>query len=130
MLENLQSSILYENVYPGIDIRYTAWSYHIKEEIIVKSLQENYRYDFFLALEGLTARENSDRSISLLDADNTEIYLIPAPYMIDAAGETSEQVSYTLTQVEGGLVLTVEADETWIESERLYEILYSFDMEA
>lgn len=117
MLENLSSSIFYENVYPGIDIRYTAWSYYVKEEIIVKSLQESYRYDFFLSLDGLTARENNDRSISLLDADDTEVFLIPAPYMSDAAGELSEQVTYTLTQVDGGLVLTVEADAAWIESD-------------
>ena len=116
MPNSFRSSVLYENVYPGVDIRYTAWGYRLKEEIIVKTLQNSYYYDFYLALEDLFPTENTDGSISLLASDNREIYRIPAPYMIDASGAVSELVSYDMTPVEGGLILTVQADPNWIES--------------
>ena len=95
--ESLRSSIIYADVYPGVDIRYTIWSYHIKEEIIVRTHQESYRYDFFLALEGLDARANADGSISLLNSENAEIYFIPAPYMMDGSRTKNGNYRFLLT---------------------------------
>ena len=43
------------------------------------------------------------------------VYTVPAPYMIDAAGEVSYHVTYTLDEVENGYILTVTADRAWIE---------------
>ena len=114
--ETLSSSVLYEDVYPGVDLLYTAYGYDIKEQIIVDTKQSAYRYDFFLETVGLTAVLNADSSITMSDSEGTVIYTIPAPYMTDSAGATSDAVSYTLTQVSGGYVLTVTADATWIDS--------------
>jgi hypothetical protein len=114
--ETLSSSVVYKDVYPGVDIRYTTWSYTVKEEIIVKEKLDSYRYDFFLKLSGLAAIPNADGSISMVDSTETEIFMIPAPYMVDAAGAFSDLVSYEIIEVEEGIVLTVEADKSWIES--------------
>ena len=115
--EKLQSSVLYEDVYPGVDLLYTAYGYNIKEQIIVNEKQTQYRYEFMLQVDGLTAVLNADNSISMADDDGNIIYSIPAPYMVDAVGATSDAVTYTLTQVTGGYVLTVEADSEWIDAE-------------
>ncbi len=115
--QKLQSSILYENVYPGINLLYTACGYDIKEQIIVNERQSQYRYDFFLQVDGLSAVLNTDNSISLVNASGKIVYSIPAPYMADNAGVTSNAVSYALAQAEGGYVLTVEADAAWINAE-------------
>lgn len=121
--ETLSSSVLYEDVYPGVDILYTAYGYDIKEQIIVNTKQSAYRYDFFLETVGLTAVLNADSSITMADSEGNVIYTIPAPYMTDSAGATSDAVSYTLTQVSGGYVLTVTADATWIDSnERVFPV--------
>ena len=113
----LGSSIIYEDVYPGVDIRYTTWSYTIKEEIIVKSVQSTYRYDFFLKLDNLYAVINDNGSISMMDRYEKEVFKIPAPFMFDAAGNYSDLVTYNVTVVDEGIVLTVEADKEWIEAE-------------
>lgn len=115
--EKLQSTVLYEDVYPGIDLRYTAYSHNVKEQIIVNTPQEAYRYDFFLELEGLTAVANADNSISLTDSEGDVCYTIPAPFMEDYIGATSTGVTYTLTPTIGGTILTVEADADWINHE-------------
>lgn len=115
--QKLQSAVLYENVYPGIDLLYTACGYDIKEQIIVNERQFQYRYDFFLQVDGLSAVLNADNSISLANANGKIVYSIPAPYMADNAGVTSNAVSYALTQTDGGYVLTIEANAAWINSE-------------
>lgn len=121
--ENLQSSVLYENVYPGVDLLYTAYSFNIKEQIIVKQPQNSYRYDFALELNGVEAVLNEDGSVSLIDAANKILYSIPAPYMQDSNGVVSYDVSYVLTPVSGGVILTVIADADWMNDEdRAYPV--------
>ena len=115
--ETLQSTLLYEDVYPGVDLEYTAYGYNIKEQIIVNTPQTSYRYDFFLELSGLVAVLNEDGSISLLDREEKQVYYIPAPFMIDDNSIISYDVTYELTQVEGGVVLTVIADTDWMSAE-------------
>lgn len=116
MPENLQASILYEDVFSNVDLIYTAYGMNFKEQIVVKESQNSYRYDFLLKLEGLTATTNSDGSVSLKDKAGANLYKIPAPYMVDSEGVVSFDVSYTLTQTTKGVVLTVEADKTWMNA--------------
>ena len=121
--EKLQSSIVYEDVYPGVDLLYTAYGYNIKEQIIVNEKQAQYCYDFLLQTDGLNAVLNDDNSISLADEGGNVIYSIPAPYMADAVGNTSADVEYSLTQVTEGYVLTVEASTEWINAkERVFPV--------
>lgn len=109
--------MLYEEVYPDVDLLYTSYGYNIKEEIVVKAPQESYRYDFLLELNGLAADQNEDGSISLLDGDEQEVYCIPAPFMMDSEGSISQDVSYKLTAASQGTVLSVVADAEWINDE-------------
>lgn len=115
--EGLSASIVYGDVFPGVDLKYTAYSHNIKEQIIVNERQSAYRYDFFLELSGLSPTLNTDGSISLTDEEGVAAYTIPAPYMEDSMGYSSTAVTYTLTAVTGGAVLTVEADAAWINAE-------------
>lgn len=115
--EKLQSSLIYQNVFPGIDLQYTAFGYNIKEQIIVNEPQESYRFDFLLESDGLSAVLNENGSVSFLNADQEEVYQIPIPCMEDAAGLGSFDVHFALNETEQGTVLTVEADKEWINSE-------------
>ena len=114
MPKYLSSSIIYEDVFQGVDLRYEASGYNIKEEIIIYQPQDSYRFDFMLTLDGLTAQLNEDGSIDLLNESDTVIYEIPAPYMYDGAGEYSKAVTYAVLEVENGAILTVVADDEWI----------------
>lgn len=115
--EKLQSSLVYQDVFPGIDLLYTAFGYNIKEQIVVNEPQNSYRFDFLLETNGLSAVLNSDGSVSFLDENGEAHYEIPAPYMVDAIGVYSDQVSFTLSEDARGYVLTVEADKEWINAE-------------
>ena len=115
--EKLQSSLLYENVFPDTDLLYTAFGHNIKEQIVVNKAQAAYRYDFLLDLEGLTAALNEDGSVSFVDAEENLVYRIPVPFMEDEAGVLSDAVEFILNETNQGLVLTVEADAVWINAE-------------
>ena len=113
----LRTQVLYENVFPGVDLQYELYSYDVKESIIVKEPLSGYTFAFRLGLLNLTPVLQEDGSILLLDANENLRYCIPAPYMTDADGAYSEAVAYQLSQQEDGTwVLTVTADDAWIES--------------
>ena len=113
------STITYTNVRANTDLEYVLTGDSVKENIIVKQAGASYTYDFALTLSGLTATLRADGSVQLSDADTgTEQYVIPAPYMYDANGNYSWDVSYTLTQTgEGAYRLKVIADPDWINAE-------------
>ncbi len=113
------ASIVYSNIKANTDLEYVMVGNDIKENIVVKTRSNSYTYQFQLTLTGLTAVLNEDGSISLTDsATGQQQYIIPAPYMIDAAGEYSNEVTYALNQAgEGQYTLTVTADSTWINAE-------------
>ena len=119
------SSIVYNNIKSGVDLEYILDGSDIKENIIVKSVQSSYVYDFQLILSGLVAILNDDGSISLSDIDDgTAKYTIPAPYMYDANGEISYSVTYSLFEVKPELyILTVDANDEWInDSDRIFPV--------
>ena len=42
--QKLQSSLIYQDVFPGIDLQYTNFGYNIKEQIIINEPQESYAF--------------------------------------------------------------------------------------
>ena len=125
MPDALSSSILYEDVFPGVDLRYDTFSYNVKESIILKQPMDldEYSYSFLLTLDGLEPELQEDGSIFLFDDAYEVQYAIPAPYMWDAENVYSHAVFYELEETNDGWILTVCADENWLEEEeRAYPV--------
>ena len=110
----------YENVEAGADYEYSVESDGVKENIIVKTKTNVYRYPFVLHCENVTPKldEKAKRIAFLSNETGKEVFFIPAPFMIDANGTTSTGVFYELrTHTSGDTVLTVTADGEWINAE-------------
>lgn len=121
--EKISSKVTYENVLPGVDLVYQNYGFNVKESIVIKSQQDMYRYSFLLNFDGLTPVLEPNGGVSLKNSQNEVIYQIPAPYMVDAKQAISYDASYELALTEQGYVLTVTADEAWMDSaERAYPI--------
>ena len=113
----LCADVLYQNVFDGVDLSYELYSYNVKENIIVNQPRDSYSFTFDLSVGNLTPVLEDDGSVALLDNDNQPVYLIPAPYMLDAAGASSDAVSYTLSQeATGDWSLTIAAASDWINA--------------
>ncbi|MBO5374551.1 MAG: RHS repeat protein, partial [Clostridia bacterium] len=117
-LNNLVSKAIYADIYDAVDIEYILVGNNIKENIIVNQIRDNYSFSFELKLNNLSA-ELVNGAIILSDYDSGEqVYKIPVPYMLDANNAYSQDVEYSLTQLnKWKYTLTVTADSEWINSE-------------
>lgn len=118
VVENQAGAVQYRNILPSTNLEYAVTSSSVKESIVVREPQSEYKYYFDMDLDGLTPVENNDGSISLTESGDTanEIFWIEAPYMYDANSDESFAVTMSLTEVEGKYVLVVEADKDWINA--------------
>lgn len=102
----------------NVDLEYIVDYDYIKENIIVKVPRASYDFSFRLNLEGMYATLLSDGSVGIYSNENNEMeYAIPAPYMYDADGTLSEDVTYELAGASGKYILTVSASEEWINAQ-------------
>ena len=106
--------VKFTNIKNNVDIEYEVKNNGIKENIIVNAKQESYVYAFVVQVENLTLELNDDGSIYALNTEEEIIYEIPAPFMIDADGQYSEDVEYILLEKGSAYILMVNADATWI----------------
>ena len=120
----LRTDVRYSNVYSGVDFLYELNGYNVKESILVKDRLDSYTFSFYMEMDGLTPELKEAGSIELTDETGEVVYLIPAPFMIDASGAESGAVSYAITKGENNSwSLTVTADADWMNSEeRAYPI--------
>lgn len=116
---NNKSSIYYSNINANTDLEYILNGNNIKENIIVKSAGSSYKYTFDLALDGLVAVLNENNTVSLIDPKTAEVqYRIPVPYMYDANGVRSYDVTYSLQATKAGTYrLSITADAAWINAD-------------
>ena len=121
--EKLSSSLVYPDVYDGVDLAYTLYGETIKETILVNKAQASYLFSFVLQTGDLTAEMQEDGSVLLLDEAGSPVYAIPAPYMLDAGGTYSDAVRYSLEELDrGSYRLLVDADAAWIEEEAQFPV--------
>ena len=118
-LENLTSTILYEEVFDGVDIEYVAHSLNVKENIVVKEKSEKYSYSFELKVKNLTPTLSEDGSISFSDDEGNVKYTIPAPVVYDSGMKYADKESakYTLEGKNGKYTITVSVDPSWMNAE-------------
>ncbi|MBR3767092.1 MAG: DNRLRE domain-containing protein, partial [Clostridia bacterium] len=111
-------ALKYNNVSESTDIEYELSSTMLKESIIVSGRQNEYVYNFSMDIGELTPVTNSNGSISLIDGNNGDSleYVIVAPFMTDAKGLFSNQVTMSLSVSGSEYILTVTADKDWLNT--------------
>ena len=123
-LSQTVSSVRYNGILPNTDIEYILSGNDLKENLVINGNSENYIYTFELALNNLTAALAGDGSVVLSDGQDV-VYTMPAPYMYDAEGVSSDAVVYALTEANGNgeYTLTIIADTEWInDTNRVFPV--------
>lgn len=124
----LSDEIRYNDIAPGTDLQYILSPKRIKENIIVRERQDSYEYKFELKLKNLNVELSEDGQrlelfIQKIDEESgalgkETIFTIPMPYMFDADGKKSGEVTYELERLSGNkFIFSVIADENWINAE-------------
>ena len=121
---NSSQTVKYENISKGTDLEYIFSGSGLKENIIVKDKQNDYTYSFELKANNLILKL-IDNEIEAYDKKTNEvIFKIPAPYMYDAKGLSSDSVSYALEDKGNKYVYTITADSEWVNaSEREFPVV-------
>ena len=141
MPEAVTDGLVYADVFPNVDIEYILDSVNLKENIVLKKSGAQNEFIAQYNIGELTAEQVDEQNIELRDAQGTVIFCISAPYMFDAAGQTSGDVSLSiLSEADGVMRVKITADKAWINDEaRVYpvkvdpnilEAVQSFDQDA
>lgn len=141
MPEAVTDGLVYADVFPNVDIEYILDSVNLKENLVLKKSGAQNEFVAQYNIGELTATQVDEQNIELKDAQGTVIFCISAPYMFDAAGQTSNAVSLSiLSEADGVLRVKITADKAWLDDEaRVYpvkvdpnilEAVQSFDQDA
>lgn len=127
VLQSKGSEAVYQNADKDTDIEYRLSGNNIKENIIVKEKAEEYKYLFALNTQGLKMRVSEDNSSLELYSEAVNESgetvtktkaTIPAPFMYDANGESSDEVYFELApETDGKYTFAVIASADWINEE-------------
>lgn len=90
--------IYYENILPDTNIEYIVNGSGVKENIVIKSAQNNYQYSFEIDVKDLTLTLEDDGCIYAKDVNTGKtVFVLPKPFMLDANYEYSDSVSYSIS---------------------------------
>ena len=113
-------TVVFESVRPESDFEYSVTNTGVKENIVIKSKMDAYRYSFDVVSENLEMVVSDEEKTIHFHSKETgeEIFYIPAPFMTDAAGEESDSVYYdAVDDGNGHFSISVIADSSWINNE-------------
>ncbi|MCI6929584.1 MAG: DNRLRE domain-containing protein, partial [Ruminococcus sp.] len=105
---------------PDTNIEYIVNGSGVKENIVVKSAQSSYEYNFEIAVKDVTLSLAEDGCIYAKDTTTgTTVFVMPKPFMLDANYEYSNKVSYSLSaKNKHKYEITISADSEWLNSSK------------
>ena len=113
------NEVILKNVKDNTDFHSVVESDRVKENIIINKKAAGYEYNFDLNIENLTAAMSNDgKNLELRSKQNGEtVFYIPAPFMTDANGVSSDLVYYEIESLnEKTLNIKVVASEEWLNA--------------
>ncbi len=115
------NSASYEADHGDLEFQLASLPIGLKEDIVLADRSQPSKFSYLLkSSAGLTPERRQDGSIVFLDAKGEQVFVLPAPIMLDSHPgfpEISDDIAYELAeQGAGEWLLTIEADREWIES--------------
>ncbi len=109
----------YGNVYQNTNVIYDLQGSRVKESIVLASYDSDLvGYRYILETGKLNPELKEDGSIHFYDAEKENmVMLMEAPFLIDNAGEQTNDVRVTLTGKEGTYYLTYSLPRQWLAAE-------------
>lgn len=123
-LENLSSTVIYENVYKDTDFEYIVGSDGLKENIILQSNKSPEEFTSIYQANGLTPVQADEKTIELYAGEEL-VYVITAPYMEDNKGDCTDNITLTLTENKNNtFTVKTTLESEWLKSEdREYPVI-------
>ena len=117
-LENLTSQVVYEGLYNNTDLQYIVMPEQLKENIILKDKSVQKMFSVEYKTNKLSPYSVDDKTIILQNNSGETVFTLSAPFMYDSAGEISEGITLTLSNVkENSFIVTMILDSQWLDAE-------------
>ncbi|MBE6806073.1 MAG: DNRLRE domain-containing protein, partial [Ruminococcaceae bacterium] len=114
-LENVVTETVYEDVFSNTDLQYIISSGNIKENIILKSQNSPNEFTAVYKCSSLSAKQVDSQTLEFEDEDGETVFVITAPYMVDADNNICENVTLSITEQKNNTVtVKVTADKDWL----------------
>ncbi len=115
------NSASYEADNGNLEFELSSLATGLKEDIVLDDRSQPSKFSYLLkASAGLTPQQRDDGSIAFLDGEGKQVFVLPAPIMLDSKPglpEISDEIEYGLEERGASeWLLTIEADREWIES--------------
>lgn len=119
VVDTLHAKLEYADVYNNTDIIYELNSNLVKESVVINQFDATlYGYTYLLDVGEMVPVLNDNGEIELYDASHENVVmLMPAPYLVDNAGEYNYDVQIMLDEMDGTYVLTYLLPRDWISDE-------------
>lgn len=89
-----KNSIIYEDIYPETDLRYTVEPLRLKEELIVNRYTGQNEFAFQLSVSNAVYQVIPDSIIMFSDPDSEQpLFYIPKSYAIDSEGNRCDNIT-------------------------------------
>jgi len=90
------STATYTNADKNIEVKYEFGTNKLKESIILNSPTNNYEFVSTFLVQNLIVKTNNENIPVFFDTNNNYQFHLERPYAIDAAGNTTFDLTYTL----------------------------------
>ena len=120
-----ETIIIYPNIAPQADLELMVKGYKIKCNLILKDKSASTRYSMKMTCKNLRPTLDDDqKTLSFYSITDGKLkYFMPAPIMYDASEQCSEDISYEIEEKEDGYLLTIIANQAWLEdASRVYPV--------
>ena len=117
------AKIKYDSFEAKCNLEYVVTPTGVKENIILNSYSGKNKFSFEVTARDLEFIKNEDKSITVVNQNEEEIFFIPAPFMYDADNQYCYDVDYSIENKNGKYIISVVADEEWLkDKERKYPV--------
>ena len=113
----------YSEVMADTDYRCTVVPCGVKTEILIRKAVSNGRFGFRFAFDGLQCKSAAN-ALQFVSDDESPVFTLAAPYMIDAAGRYTERVSLVPFEANDGEIdVDIVPEAGWLnEADREYPV--------
>ena len=126
VLKKKNTEVCYADIAPETDYDFSIIPDGVKASLTIHKASLAQRFGFRFAYENVRCETESGLNYLkfLSDEDNTPVFIVPAPYMIDASGKYSERVSLVPVKAGDGTIdVDIVPEAGWLtEKDRAFPV--------
>jgi RHS repeat-associated protein len=105
--------ITYEDILENVDIKYSIGNSNIKEDIYLKNKDSERKFQFFIT--GSLEPKKEKGTILFYNKENQVVWVMIPPFMEDANGKYSEDITMDVEKSKNGYIVTMVPDSKFLD---------------